>query len=222
MPVGLFGEQRKTTCGSCGAHLRDRGLDGQVEGRAALSAQPVDPRAADRAADDRVHGVGRREAERRASRAGEREGDVLEHLVGTVAGPHLGHVDRGARRRQVCREGSAQLGELAIGVAVQVGRHGGDRRGDLGHDGRRHGVGVLVGVEAHGHIELRCAVRLFAAEVGTEQSGDATVLGEQARGHRSDHPCPKRTWTASPWAGRSSACASVTTWWATSSSAASE
>ena len=57
VPVGLFGEQRKTIDGSVLARLRRRRLRRQVERIGRVAAQAVDPRRAVRLGDDRVHRV---------------------------------------------------------------------------------------------------------------------------------------------------------------------
>ena len=147
--------------------------------------------------------------------------DVREHLVGAVAGPHLLGRDRHPRLLlDVCRQRLAQVGELAVGVAVERRHVVGERRDDGVDDDLRHRVGVLVGVEPHRHVELRRAVRRAAAQVGTQQALDLRRRPRLALGHRGTSS-PKRAVTASPCAGRSSACASVTTWRATPRSAGS-
>ena len=72
-------------------------------------------------------------------------------------------------------------------------------------------VRVLVGVELHGHVELRRAVRLLVPQ----------LLADRDPG-RDRHQRDVRTETAAPCDGRFSASASVTTWSPTSRSAASE
>ena len=139
VPVGLLGEQRKTIDGWCrrACSAADSAVRSNVPGLAG-AAQPVDPRRAERLADDRVHRVARREAERGAARPAEGLHDVREHLVGAVARPDLVGGHRHPRLLlEVCRERLAQLGEVAVGVAVETRHVVGERSEDGLDDGLR-------------------------------------------------------------------------------------
>jgi hypothetical protein len=196
-------------------HLRDgaRGVELELVAPAPVlgchPADAVDPRGAGAGADDRVHGVRRREAERGATGAAERLQHVLQHLVGAVAGPHLVGPDAVA---EVAGQRLAQGGELAVRVPVEVAHLQRHRGGDRGGDGLGDVVAVLVRVEAHRDVELRRAVRRAAAQVVAQREagqdwghlpapgglGDFLHLAGGLAGHGSVGPqvVGKRAWTA--------------------------
>ncbi len=74
--------------------------------------------------------------------------------------------------REVPGEGHPQGGELAVGVPVEAGRRLPHGRGDRLDDDGRHRVGVLVGVERDGDVELRGAVGRPTAQVGAQHRLD--------------------------------------------------
>ena len=86
---GLFGEQRKTTLGRCSRTCATADSAVRSNGASVPAAQAVDPGRAEGLGDDRVHRVGRGEPERDPAGPTERLQQVLQHLVGAVAGPHL-------------------------------------------------------------------------------------------------------------------------------------
>ncbi|OPZ53465.1 MAG: hypothetical protein BWY91_01946 [bacterium ADurb.BinA028] len=212
---GVVGRAEEDDMRGRGQNLGDDVALGQVEGPVRPAAVSVDPRRTHGSADDRVHGVGRGEAQRHAPRSGESLHDMLEHFVGAVASPHLRGLDRhpGLLGEPRC-EVLPQRGELPVGIAVEVARRPGDGSGDRGDDVGRDGIGVLVGVQAHGDLQLRSPVCRLAAQVVAKESGDARshVGRHRRRAHGVGTASPNRAVTAWPWPGRSSAWASVTTW----------
>ena len=179
---------------------RDVGVEAEVVGT--VGHQPFGLGAV---GDDRVHRIRRHEADRAAAGAAERLQQLLQDLVGTVGGPQVFDTERGAGlRAQVGGQVGAQRHRVAVGIAVQVagdrldrGRHVVDQR--LG--GRMR---VLVGVEPHRNVQLRCAVRRFAAQILAQRQ----IVQRHLFADR--HVSNLRR-TASPCAGRFSACDSVIT-----------
>ena len=88
VPVGLFGEQRKTTSGWCTRTWATRARRGQPEVRVARGRRSSGCRC--RAASSGVHRVRRREAQRGAARPAERLQQLLLDLVGAVGRPDVG------------------------------------------------------------------------------------------------------------------------------------
>ena len=162
-----------------------------------------------------MHRVRRHEADRASARPTERLQQLLQDLIGTVGGPYVfdRHVDAGLGT-QIGRQIGAKRHGVPVGIAVEIAhRH---------LDGGRHVVDeclcrrmrVLVGVEPHRNVQLRCTVRRFAAQVlAQRQIGERHLIAWR-------HASNLRL-TASPWAGRFSACDSVITYPDTSLSAAS-
>jgi hypothetical protein len=141
------------------ADLVDRLLGGQPEVDAAPGGHPP---GAGAECQQRVHRVRRGEAERGAPRPAERLEQLLLDLVGAVGRPHL---LGGEPVAEVARQVGTQRHGVAVRVAVEVPQL---RREGLADrlDGRLgHRVGVLVGVQPHGHVELRRPVRRQPAQV---------------------------------------------------------
>ena len=160
MPVGLFGEVRKTRSGAASPDPR-RGAPGvEPEVVAAAAVQPVGARGP---RDDRVHRVGRLEPQRRAAVPAERLQQLLEDLVGAVGRPDL---PPGQPVPEIGGQVGPQLRRVPVRVAVQARRRrgGGRARSPRTRSGGRR-VGVFVGVQPNGHVELRCAVRLEPGQV---------------------------------------------------------
>ena len=149
-----------------------------------------------------------------ASRPGPAEGlqQLEHHLVGAVGRPDLLRRDRSGRvAREVRRQRAAQLGELAVGVAVQAWWPRPRPPAAMSAtQAVARAVGVLVDVELHGHVRA-----------GARRRARGRAAPRGAVGRSSRQPS-KRTRTAAPWPGRSSASASATTWSATSASASRE
>ncbi|GAA3067833.1 hypothetical protein GCM10020000_60250 [Streptomyces olivoverticillatus] len=162
VPVGLLGVQMKKHVGPV---LGDGGdsrvdVDGEV-----VAARAGEPAGAGAARDQRVHGVGGLEAEGGAAGAAEGLQQLLEDLVGAVGGPDVRLGDLVARGTgEVGGEFGAQLHRVPVGVAVEVPGGLGDALGDAGDEGLGQRVGVLVGVQPDGHVELGGAVRGLAAQ----------------------------------------------------------
>ena len=116
---------------------------------------------------------------------------------------------------QVGGQVGAQRHRVAVGIAVQLTGHRLDGGRHVVDECLRRRMRVLVGVEPHRNVQLRCAVRRFAAQVLAQRQIGQRHLSLPAR-----HASNLRR-TASPWAGRFSACASVMTYPDTSLSAAS-
>ena len=68
-------------------------------------------------------------------------------------------------RAQVGGQVGAQRYRVAVGIAVQLGGDRLDRCGDVVDERLGGRVRVLVGVQPHRHLQLRCAIRRFAAQV---------------------------------------------------------
>src|SRR5690606_15698348 len=134
-------------------------------------------------------------------------------LVGSVGRPHLLRAQSDAGLSfEVGRQGLAEPGGLAVGVAVETTHGVGDRRGSIGDQRFRRRERVLVDVQAHRNVELRGPVRLDATQ----------LLADRQLAHASlPWPGVNRAATAAPWAGRSSASASAWTCGATSRNAGS-
>ncbi|SKZ97564.1 Uncharacterised protein [Mycobacteroides abscessus subsp. abscessus] len=160
---------------------------------------------------------------------------MLQDLVGTVCRPDVFDAEVGSGcRSEVGGEVATQRDSVTVRVTVQLGRSGADRFSDVGDQLRRRRVRVLVGVENDRNLQLRCAISAFAAQVVAERKivdGDlgsgylsAGNLGSGGCGRHlaASATAPENLRViASPCAGRSSACAKVTTWAETSRSAAS-
>lgn len=118
------------------------------------------------------------------------------------------------RVRQVLGELRAQFHCVAVRVAVEVPGGLADALGDALYQRFGQRVRVLVGVQPYGDVQLGRAIRGLAAQlVPYGEIVDAEVHLLAGTFH------PNLALTAAPWAGRSSASASVTTWCATSASA---
>lgn len=186
---------------------------GLVEGEV-VAAGSVDPAGAGAPGDERVHRVRGLEAERGAAGAAEGLEELLDDLVGAVGGPDVRQGHRVlAGTGEVGGERGAQLDGVPVGVAVQLPGGLADALGDPLDQGVGQRVGVLVGVQPDGDVELRGAVGRPAAQFVPD--GEVVDAGHLLWG--TFHP--NRAFTAAPCAGRSSASARVTTWWATSASA---
>ena len=196
--------------------LRHSRCDVQIEGPCALhTAQPVDPSGAGRPGDDRVHRIGRGEAQCHPVWAAERLEDVQQNLIGPVSGPYLlGRHGSAAGASQIGGQILAEPDELAVRVAVQTRSNIGHRPDDRVDHVLGNGIRVLVGVQRKWHVELRGAIGCPAAQVRAQQIAERTAHFQRPPPERA--LLLKRATTASPWAGRSSASASVTTWFATS------
>src|SRR5690606_30047146 len=84
---------------------------------------------------------------------------------------------------EVLGEVGAQPAELAVRVAVEPAGGLGDGVGDVADDLLRGWVRVLVDIEQHGHVELRCAVGGESGEVGPDgKGGHGHVLQSTATG----------------------------------------
>jgi hypothetical protein len=143
-----------------GVH-RNLGVKAEIVG--AVGHQPLGLRAV---GDDRVHGVRRYESDRASSRPPERLQQLLQNFVGAVGSPEVLDTDVDAGlSREVRRELAAQSHRVAVGIPVQVACDSADRAGDIVDQRLGRWMRVLVGVEPHGHRELWCAVRRFAAQV---------------------------------------------------------
>ncbi len=142
MPVGLLGEQRKTTSGRCSRTCATACATVQRE---VLVAPAVDPRGAGAGGEQRVHRVRRGEAERGAPGAAEGLQQLLLDLVGAVGRPDVG---AGQPVPEVGGEVGAQRDRVPVGVAVEVAQPRADSAfADRVDDVVGHRVGVLVGVE---------------------------------------------------------------------------
>ena len=106
-----------------------------------------------------MHGVGRLEAERGAAGAAERLQQLLDDLVGAVRGPDL---PAGEAVAEVVGEVLAQLDGVPVGVAVERARDARDRVRDGLPEALARRVGVLVGVQLDGHVQLGGAVGVQA------------------------------------------------------------
>ena len=147
------------------------GVEGEV-----LAARPGDPAGAGAAGDERVHRVRRLEAQRGAAGPAEGLQQLLDDLVGAVGRPDLAR-RRPRGRRQVGGQLGAQLDRVPVGVAVE--RRGRPRatRSAMRRDQRLgQRVRVLVGVQPHGHVELR------ARRTGTCRAARPGSAGRRA-GH---------------------------------------
>ncbi len=196
--------------------LGDGALGGGEVDREVLASRAGDPARAGPARDERVHRVRRLEADRRTARSAEGLQQLLDDLVGAVGGPHVLDAERVlAGPGEVLGQLGAQLNGVPVGVAVQA-------TGGLPHPlrdpldqrlGQR--VGVLVGVQPYGDVQLGRAIGGLASQL--------VPYGEIVDPHvahlLSGTFQPNLALTAAPCAGRSSASARVTTWWATSASA---
>ena len=161
------------------------GLAGGVDVEAEVVGAPaLNPGGRGVAGVLRVHRVRRCEAHRRPPRATEGLEQLEHDLVGAVGRPHLLDGDPVGRvLGEVRRQRGAQLDVLAVGVAVERGRRRAHGRRDVVGAGVARAVGVLVGVELHGDVQLRRAVRLEAPQ----------LLPDRGPAHRSN-----RTDTAAP------------------------
>ena len=182
-----------------------------------------------------MHGVAGHEAQRRTTGAAERLQELLQDLVGTVCRPEIFDAQLGSGgRAEVGGEVATQRDGVTVRVTVQFGRSGSGRFSDVGDQLRRWRVRVLVGVENDRHLQLRCAISAFTAQIVAEREiVDADLgSGNLGSGYLSTGRCGRHLAAsasapenlrviASPCAGRSSACARVTTWAETSRSAAS-
>lgn len=199
-----------------GDHLACRvHVDGEV-----LVARPGDPAGSGAPGDEGVHGVRGLEADRGTAGAAEGLQQLLEHLVGAVGRPDVGAADLvpgGAA--EVAGQLGAELDGFPVGVAVEVTGGLADPLRDPVDQRLGERVRILVGVQPDRYVELGGAVRGLAAQFVP----DREVVPGVARGAVVRHCCgtfqPNRAFSAAPWAGRSSASASVTTWWVTSASA---
>jgi hypothetical protein len=154
MPVGLLGEHRNVTDGrrlaQHTAHLVE--VEGEVGGPLAL-----DHRGPGDAGDVGVQGVGGLERGDVPARAAVGEQQRLQHLVGAVGGEDLlgPHAVEGG-------DPGPQLAVGPVGVAVPLGRDtsAASASRQAAAAGRR-----LVGVEAHGHVDLRRVVAPSGSQV---------------------------------------------------------
>src|SRR6202035_1651275 len=181
---------------------RRGGGDGAV-GAAAAAGEPL--RAGD-LGDQRVHGVGRLEAERGVPGAAERLEQLLDDLVGAVRGPDL---PAGEAVAEVVGEVLAQVDGVPVGVAVERARDARDRVRDGLPEALARRVGVLVGVQLDGHVQLGGAVGLQVQQVVADEAADQ-VAGADRAGHRAPSPdfravLGTRARTAATCAARSSA-----------------
>ena len=116
---------------------------------------------------------------------------------------------------EVRGELGAQLDGVAVRVAVEAAGGLADPLGDALDQRLGQRVRVLVGVQPYGDVQLRRAVGGLAAQLvpyGQIVDADGHL---RVRAPSSSN----RALSAAPCAGRSSASASVTTWWVTSASA---
>lgn len=207
-----------------GPVLGDRLLGGRDVDREVVVAGAGDPAGAGAARDEAVHRVRRLEADRRTARSAEGLQQLLDDLVGAVGRPHVGQGDLVAGGvRQVLRELRAQLHGVPVRVAVEVPGRLTHPLGDPLDQRLGQGVGVLVGVQPYGDVQLGRAVRGLAAQlVPHGEIVDAYVAHLLSGTFQPRDICSSPTnlaLIAAPCAGRSSASASVTTCCATSASA---
>ena len=153
-----------------------------------------------------VHRVGGSEAQHRAAGPAEGLEDVRHDLVGSVGDPDVRAVEP---ETEVGGQVGPQRQGLAVGVAVDRAGCPLDLPGHVGPRPRAGRVGVLVGVEAHRHVELGGAVGLRTDELGPQrQLGETDPRAWGPRGPAHEGTCsPVRTAMALAWPGRFSACA---------------
>jgi hypothetical protein len=107
-----------------------------------------------------MHRIRRHEADGAAAGATERLQQLLQDLVGTVGRPQVFDTERRAGlRAQIGGQVGAQRHRVPVRIPVQVSRDGLDRRRHIVDQRLGGRMRVLVGVEPHRYIQLRCAVR---------------------------------------------------------------
>src|SRR6202012_2694913 len=137
-----------------------------------------------------------------------------DDLVGAVRGPHL----LGAEAvTEVVGQVLAQVDGVPVGIAVEGARYPGHRARDGRPQGRARRIGVLVGVQLDGDVELGGAVGVQVPEVLAEQAADHVGGGRRLGGHRASAP-GTRPPPAARGGGRSSAPPSASTRGATAAS----
>ncbi len=113
-----------------------------------------------------MHRVGRREAQRAAAGPAEGLQQLLNDLIRPVGSPHVRHGQgHTGAPGEVTGQVGAQRDGVPVGVTVQVTGlllHCG---GNVGDQGGRRRVGVLIGVQPHRHVELRCTVGTVSPQV---------------------------------------------------------
>ena len=167
VPVGLFGEGSRITLGWCSSTSRRASSRSKLKSSWRRPATQVV--IASRAYSGYIEYVGANETAVRPGPPNACRICSITSLEPFAAHTCSGATGKPASPAEVRREAGAQLGELAVRVAVE--RRGGqrDRPGDVVDHRPRGRVGVLVDVEADGHVELGRAVRLDAAELGAQR-----------------------------------------------------
>jgi len=118
VPVGLLGEQMKTTSGRRSAMAVLAASTSMVK---SSWRGPEDPAGARAAGDEGVHGVGRFEADGAAAGSAEGLQQLLDDFVGAVGGPDLVLGDGvAAGAGEVAGQLGAQFDRVAVGVAVEL------------------------------------------------------------------------------------------------------
>src|ERR1700691_2337996 len=138
VPVGLFGDVRKTRSGPSSRTVATAVAGGRYPAGARVLRGLL------------VHRVRRLEAERGAAGPAEGEQQLLHDLVGAVGGPDLVPPEPVP---EVGGQVVAQADDVAVRVPVQGARYPGHRVGDRPDEGGRRRVGVLVDVQPHRDVK---------------------------------------------------------------------
>ncbi len=129
---------------------------------------------------------------------------LLQDLVGTICRPHVLDADPDpGLTGQIGRQFGPQADGIAVGIAVQIRRGVAYRGRDVVDECLARRMRVLIGVEPHRHVQLGVPRTGLAAQILPQRQ---VVQGDTGCAHFSNL---RRT--ASPCAGRFSACDSVIT-----------
>ena len=117
----------------------------------------------------RVHRIRRHETDRRTAGPPKACSSCWRISLDPFAAQTFSYPHRRRSGQRGTRQDRAEFDGITVGVAVQLGCRGPNRIRHIVDERPTRRMRILVGVESHGDIELRCAIRTFASQVVPDQ-----------------------------------------------------